>query len=165
MHPPPPPPAAPWPSLRPRWPHLFSGCQDCGNLGKISPGPLIGLCRRVLCPQPDSTRLGGRDQPMSSSIPMASHRPPMSSYSHTQVRCSHPRLPTWPSVWGQAPRAGPLLIAFHLSVIALAYCGLTSSPQPPAPACVSTEGWKLVLSQQESTRHPRNKRWGGRELS
>lgn len=53
---------------------------------------------------------GGRDKPVSSSIPMANPGLPESEL-FPQAWHSHPRFPAWPSVCGQAPWTGSLLIA------------------------------------------------------
>ena len=99
--------AVSWPSSHLLCPHLLSDSQDCGAIYKTPSGPLTGSRRRVMGPSLDCGPLGGADQPSSSSIPKASHRPsvqgaqaqpssfPNSAFSLGSDPFLHPPLGSW----------------------------------------------------------------------
>lgn len=107
----------------------LSDSQDRRDLGRILPGPLISLCRRVLC-----SHLEVETSPCAPTTPQPIPGCPCLSCSHrpgTAILVSQPGLQFVTRLCGQ----GPFSSAFCHCVL---QAGLP--PRPPGPACMSTKG-------------------------
>lgn len=107
----------------------LSDSQDCRDLGRILPGPLISLRRRVLCPH-----LEVETSPCPPASPWPIPGCPSLSCSHrpgTAILVSQPGLQFVARLHGQGPFSSP-------------FCHCMLRPglprRPPAPTCVSTKG-------------------------